>query len=123
MRWRSFGIGRVGERKGGGSRHVLRYSSSADSSSHFALLRLGDGKVIVAPCITVSARSAWRRGASRLWLNAIEAATAGVPLLRIAMHPVDAQHDDIRTRWLELIRRLLGGRTALTKLAAVTDCA
>ena len=121
--WQTFGFIPPAWLTGEGTRQALRYSSMVYSSSHFALLRLADNKVIDAPCITVSARSAWRRAASKLWLNAVETATAGAPLLRIAMHPVDAQHHDIKKRWLELIARLLASRTALTKLAAVTDCA
>jgi hypothetical protein len=121
--WETFGFIPPAWLAGAGTREALRYSSMVYTSSYFGLLRLADGAVIDAPCITVSARSPWRRMASKLWLTAVETATARTPLLRVAMHPVDAQHHEIRKRWLELISRLLAGRTAVTKLQAVTDCA
>jgi len=104
---------------GRGTRAALERSSLAYTSSHWELLRLRDGARIAAPCITVSARSAWRRAASRLWVRTMREATAGVPLLRIALHPADARHPDVALRWQELIARLLESRTPMTKADAV----
>jgi predicted deacetylase len=106
---------------GEGTRQALRSTSFVYMSSYLKLLRLGDGVLIDAPCITVSARSAWRRAASKLWLSAVEAATANAPLLRIALHPTDAQHQGVLTVWRELIGRLLADRTAVTKRQAVLE--
>src|SRR4051812_13910735 len=106
---------------GDGTLEALRESSLVYVSSHLTLQRLADGADIEAPCITVSARSAWRRVASKVWLNAIEQATASAPLLRIALHPIDAQHADITQRWRELVTRQLENRTAVTKLQAVSE--
>jgi predicted deacetylase len=108
---------------GEGTVHALRQSSMVYMSSHLTLVRIADNAVIDAPCITVSARSAWRRFASKLWVNAIEHATASAPLVRIALHPVDAQYPDIAARWRELAARLLASRTALTKQQAVSEFA
>jgi predicted deacetylase len=119
--WRATGFIPPAWLAGEGTRQALRKSPFVYTSSQFTLSRLADGLVIDAPCVTVSARSSWRRAASKLWLNAIETATAGTPLLRIAMHPVDAEHEDVRKQWRELIARLLARRTALTKHQAVTE--
>src|SRR4051812_48561956 len=59
---------------GEGTLKALRQSSIIYMSWRMTLQRLFDGAVIDAPCITVSARSAWRRVASKLWLTAIESA-------------------------------------------------
>lgn len=106
-----------------GARSALTRSGFSYMSSRATLDRLTDGRSIAAPCITVSARSAWRRAASKLWLRAMERATANVPLLRIALHPVDAMHDDIALRWRALIARLLESRTVVTKQCAIAECA
>ena len=104
---------------GEGARRALEHSPLVYTSSHWELLRLPDGVRIAAPCITVSARAAWRRAASRLWVGAMRQATAGVPLLRVALHPADARHPDMALRWQELIARLLESRAPMTKAEAV----
>ncbi len=104
---------------GAGAREAIRRSSLSYTSSHSGLIHLPDGARIGAPCITSSARSPWRRYGSRLWLKAMEAATAGAPLLRVALHPSDARHPEMATQWMRLIERLLGNRTMLTKSQAV----
>lgn len=106
-----------------GALEALAHSSFTYTSSQLALMRLADRTTVDAPCITVSARSAWRRGASKLWLRAAERATASAPLVRVALHPVDAAHEDIARCWRELIARLLASRTAVTKSQAVAACA
>ncbi len=104
---------------GEGARAAIRRSSLCYTSSRSALLRLADGSRINAPCITASSRSPWRRFGSRLWLKSMAAASAAMPLLRVALHPSDAAHPEMRTAWLHLIERLLGDRTTLTKRQAV----
>ena len=104
---------------GAGAREAIRRSSLTYTSSHLSLIRLADGVRIGAPCITASARSPWRRLGSRLWLSAMEAATAGAPLLRVALHPSDARHPEITAQWMRLIEHVLGTRTTLTKSQAV----
>ncbi|HEY0232012.1 MAG TPA: hypothetical protein VGC55_12235, partial [Dokdonella sp.] len=74
---------------------------------------------IRAPVISASARSAWRRWASRHWFAAARRAHAATPLLRIALHPADAQHAELLDAWRKLMRPLLDTRTALTKSAAL----
>lgn len=104
---------------GDAAREAIRRSSLSYASSHMSLIRLADGARINAPCITASTRSPWRRSGSRLWLKAMEAATAGAPLLRVALHPSDARHPAMATQWMRLIERLLGDRRMLTKSQAV----
>ena len=98
---------------------AIRRCSLGYTSSRFGLTRLADGARLSAPCITASVRSSWRRLGSRLWLTAMEAATAEAPLLRIALHPSDARDPGMARRWAHLIERLLVQRKALTKSQAL----
>lgn len=104
---------------GEGTRDALRRSSLSYTSSHFALQRLADGARINAPCITASARTAWRRLGSRAWFTAMTMATSKTPLLRVALHPADAQYPTLVNQWQRLIEHLLADRTALTKRQAL----
>jgi predicted deacetylase len=108
---------------GEGARQALRHSGLEYSSSHSVLTRLADGARIAAPCITASARSAWRRGASAAWLQIAAAQLAHVSLLRIALHPTDARSPLLMTRWRDLIARMLAERTPLTKHQALRNSA
>lgn len=102
-----------------GTRAALRRSSLSYTSSHLTFERLADGAVIRAPCISASARTAWRRSISRAWFVAMASANAETPLLRVALHPIDAHYPAMVKQWYDLIERLLADRTALTKRQAL----
>jgi predicted deacetylase len=108
---------------GAGAREALARSGLEYCSSHGALLRLADGARIAAPCITASARSAWRRGASAAWLKIAAVQCAHAPLLRIALHPADARSPALLAHWRELVTRLIATRAPVTKHQAVLCCA
>ena len=59
-----------------------------------------------APSLVYSSRSAWRRGLSRLWNEQRRIRLRSSPLLRVALHPVDARHAAVVRHW----RRLIGRR-------------
>jgi predicted deacetylase len=69
---------------GAGTRQALRRSGLRYTSAHRALVALASGARVDAPCLTASARSAWRRLASRCWVEALRAARARRPLLRVS---------------------------------------
>ena len=104
-----------------GTRAALRESSLRYTSTHTELIDLRDGSDRAAPCLTASPRSAWRRGASKVWLAAAEILTAQSPLIRIGLHPADALHTDMIDCWRRLLTRLLRQRTALTKAQAMDE--
>ena len=93
----------------------LRYTSS-----HTTIIDLENGTRIDAPCITVSARSAWRRAASRLWMNIAYALTRRKATVRVGLHPIDARHPAIMAAWHVLLARLLTEREAITKTDVIT---
>jgi len=89
----------------------LRYTSDAQH-----LYRLPDFARIQAPGLVWSARSAWRRGVSRLLSDQREQRWRQAPVIRLGVHPVDMRHGFSRDYWLVTLRRLLDeGRVPLTK--------
>jgi predicted deacetylase len=69
------------------------------------------------PCLGFSARSALRRALSRLWIRRQVRRLAGVPALRIALHPIDAQYESTFESWREFLAAVLGDRRPVTKSA------
>jgi predicted deacetylase len=70
-----------------------------------------------APCLTYSTRSEWRRLGSLAWNRCLLRPTARVPVLRLGLHPDDAEDPRVRRSWQRCLARLLEDRTAATKEA------
>jgi hypothetical protein len=68
-----------------------------------------------APCLTYSTRAAWRRIASLAWNAGLLRATTGSPLVRLGLHPDDAEDRSVRHSWQRALERLLRDRRAVTK--------
>lgn len=68
-----------------------------------------------APCLTWSTRAAWRRFGSLGWNAALLRATRSLPLVRLGLHPDDAQEPAIVRSWQRALARLLEDRRAATK--------
>ena len=101
-----------------GTRRALAESALRYTSTHTALVELR-GRLISAPCITASSRSKWRRAISRLWMRAIAKATRRAPLLRVGLHPEDANHPAMLAAWRRRLIELLDDREPITKSTAV----
>lgn len=99
---------------GDGAWSALRQSPLCYAATRDALILLDGMHARRAPAITVSARSAWRRRASRAWLHLLQRSTARSPLLRVALHPCDAAHAGVCEDWRRLIGTLLERRKAVT---------
>ncbi len=102
---------------GPGARQALADTNLTYTSDpgHFYLLP--DYQSIEAPGLVWSARSAWRRGMSRLVSEKLLARHKRAPVLRLGLHPVDMRHDYSRRYWLNLLSRLLEeGRRPSTKI-------
>jgi predicted deacetylase len=85
--------------------------------SRFHLLQRG--VVLRAPSVVYSARSTWRRAASRAWNSGLACATRRMPVVRFGFHPADASHRDLMSHASRLIDVLARDRTPLTKAAYV----
>jgi predicted deacetylase len=96
----------------------LRYVTTL---RHFHLLPTGPA--IAAPCLALSARSATRRAASTLWAAVAPHVLPQRPLLRLALHPHDADSASLTRAWQRALERWLRGRQAVTKAIAAARLA
>lgn len=69
-----------------------------------------------APCLTYSTRTTSRRLGSQLWNPVLAQATVSTPLVRLALHPGDADDRAVRRSWQQVLGRLLEHRRAVTKV-------
>jgi len=79
-----------------------------------AIHDLQAGHSLHAPCLTFSARKAWRRAASVLWAGSVLSQCAA-PLLRFALHPHDASYRGLKRAWQRRLEQLLRDRLPVTK--------
>lgn len=88
----------------------LQYTSTLTK-----LIALPEAHAIPAPCLTYSVRSAWRRPTSIVWNTVLSRVTHHSPVLRLGLHPNDAESSSIRRSWQRLLERALTDRKAVTK--------
>ncbi|HEX8596034.1 MAG TPA: polysaccharide deacetylase family protein [Pseudomonas sp.] len=101
-----------------GTRQALRQLPLDYTSDPQHLYRLPDFSRVDAPGIVWSARSAWRRGLSKLISDHRETRLQDASTIRLGLHPVDMHHDFSRNYWLETLKRLIeNGRKPMTKAA------
>ncbi|MBV4452375.1 MULTISPECIES: DUF2334 domain-containing protein [Pseudomonas] len=101
-----------------GTRDALRHLPLSYTSDPQHLYRLPDFSRVDAPGLVWSARSAWRRGLSKVLSDRREQRWRSAPVIRLGLHPVDMRHDFSRRYWLETLHRLLdAGRAPQTKVA------
>jgi predicted deacetylase len=99
-----------------GTREALRQLPLSYTSDAQHLYRLPDFTAVDAPGLVWSARSAWRRGLSKLVSDQLEQRWRQAPVIRLGLHPVDMRHEFSRTYWLKTLKRLLDeGRVPMTK--------
>ncbi|MEN5241816.1 DUF2334 domain-containing protein [Pseudomonas atacamensis] len=100
-----------------GARQALRELPLSYTSSPQHLYRLPDFSAIAAPGLVWSARSAWRRGVSKILSDQREQRWREASVIRLGLHPVDMRHRFSRDYWLHTLQRLLAeGRVPLTKI-------
>ncbi|WP_248916042.1 DUF2334 domain-containing protein [Pseudomonas moorei] len=99
-----------------GTRQALRQLPLSYTSDPQHLYKLPDFAVVDAPGLVWSARSAWRRGLSKLLSDQREHRWRQAPVIRLGLHPVDMRHEFSRTYWLQTLKRLIAeGRVPMTK--------
>ncbi|WP_406227245.1 DUF2334 domain-containing protein [Pseudomonas siliginis] len=100
-----------------GTRQALRELPLSYTSDPQHLYRLPDFSAIDAPGLVWSARSAWRRGVSKIVSDQREQRWREASVIRLGLHPVDMRHRFSRDYWLHTLQRLLAeGRVPLTKI-------
>lgn len=102
---------------GNEGRQALVRCGFAYTSDIGRLIRLPDFQPELAPTLVWSARSAWRRGLSKVRNDHLLARQHQAPLIRLGLHPVDLRHHAVYRYWLATVRHLLDMRTPMTKSA------
>lgn len=100
------------------TRQALSDRGFAYSATLSRLIKL-PAQEMRSQALVYSTRSAWRRQASLLWNRGVAFAERRQPLLRLELHPGDADHARIRVSWLRLLEAALRERQALTVANAV----
>jgi predicted deacetylase len=72
--------------------------------------------------LVYSNANGWRRLMSRAWVTSIAALQAKRELLRLELHPMDAEDAALRRHWQGLLAHLLAQRTAVTLSEAARRC-
>ncbi|HWH86945.1 MAG TPA: DUF2334 domain-containing protein [Pseudomonas sp.] len=100
-----------------GTRQALGELPLSYTSDPQHLYSLPDFSTIDAPGLVWSARSAWRRGLSKIVSDQREQRWREAPVIRLGLHPVDMRHRFSRDYWLCTLQRLLAdGRVPMTKI-------
>ncbi|WP_426206276.1 DUF2334 domain-containing protein [Pseudomonas sp. TWP3-1] len=100
-----------------GTRQALRELPLRYTSDPQHIYRLPEFAAIDAPGLVWSARSAWRRGLSKIVSDQREQRWHQAPVIRLGLHPVDMRHPFARNYWLQTLKRLLAeGRVPMTKI-------
>ena len=105
---------------GPGAWTALREASGLQYTSTLTkIITLPDLREIPAPCLTYSVRAAWRRPVSIAWNSILAMVAAASPVLRLGLHPRDAESTAIKRSWQRLLERALTDRRPLTKTQLV----
>ena len=75
---------------------------------------LPGGERITSQSLVYSTSSAWRRQASIAWARAVSASQASNPVLRLELHPRDADAPGVRRSWQRVLEAALRRRSACT---------
>ena len=75
---------------------------------------LPEGERITSQSLVYSTSSAWRRQASIAWVRAVAARQASNPVLRLELHPRDADAPGVRRSWQRALEAALRRRGACT---------
>ena len=99
---------------GPGAWQALRATELRYTSTLRHVYLLPQGQRITSQSLVYSTSSAWRRASSVAWAGIVAATLRSNPLLRIELHPRDADHAAVRRSWQHRLERALAGRTAMT---------
>lgn len=78
------------------------------------IVTLPDNRVLTARSLVFSNRNAWRRAASVAWNHTLARQQRHSPLLRLELHPADADHPALARCWQRLLAGALRDRQPLS---------
>jgi predicted deacetylase len=104
---------------GPGGWEALRWFDFRYTCTLSRIVLLPERRALNCQSLVYSARSAWRRHASIVWNRALATAQWHRPLLRLELHPGDADNAALRLSWQRLLDAALCERVPLTLAQAV----
>lgn len=113
--WRAAGFVPPAWQIGAEARSVLREFPFSYTSTLRSLIELPQERRWNIPCLGFSARSALRRWLSIRWNEQRLEQLSDAPLIRVALHPIDAAYENTLSAWRHLLGVLLTQRRAVTK--------
>lgn len=113
--WRAAGFVPPAWQIGSQARSVLREFPFAYTSTLRSLIELPQERRWNVPCLGFSARTALRRWISIHWNAHRLAQLNEAPLIRVALHPIDAAYANTLDAWRQFLSVLLTQRRAVTK--------
>jgi predicted deacetylase len=93
-----------------GTWEALRWLDLSYTCTLRRLVLLPERRSLTSQSVVYSSSSAWRRQASLAWNAALAATLRRNPLLRLELHPHDADHAAIRRSWQHLLEAQLAER-------------
>ena len=103
-----------------GTWEALRWTDLSYTCTLRRIVLLPDRRELVSQSVVYSTASAWRRQASLAWNSAVAAMLRHNPVLRLELHPQDADHAAIRRSWQRILEAQLARRRPST-LADTAD--
>jgi predicted deacetylase len=86
------------------------------------LVHLPDQTAVRSQSVVYSTSSAWRRGSSLAWNAAVDIAERSNPLLRLELHPRDADFAAVKRSWQKILERALRRRKPATVAEFMRGC-
>lgn len=103
-----------------GTWEALRWTNLRYTCTLRRVVLLPERRHLTSQSIVYSTSNAWRRKASLGWNFAVAATLQSNPLVRLELHPRDAEHAAIRRSWQRLLEKHLADRTVST-LSSVAE--
>jgi uncharacterized protein len=100
---------------GRGARIALARGGFAYTTTRSGIYRLPDWTYTFSPSLVCTVRSAWRRSMSQALNAATFALARRGPVLRLSLHPVDAEHPEVMAQWRGWVARALRTHAPATK--------
>jgi predicted deacetylase len=97
-----------------GTWEALRWADLSYTCTLRRIVLLPERREFTSQSIVYSTSSAWRRRASLAWNATVAASLHRNPLLRLELHPQDADHAAIKRSWQRLLERSLAERKPRT---------
>jgi len=104
-----------------GTWKALSRTSLSYTTTLGGLHLLNQREAVASQSLVFSSRSAWRRGVSHLFADALARRLERAPVVRLGLHPADAAYPQIVRHWQRLFEHFSARRRSLTKAAYVEE--